>query len=225
VSILVIEHEPNAPGGLVLDWLAERGGEVDVCHPSAPPDAGMEAIVVLGSRESVYDTSVPWIGEELALLRVALAEGTPVLGLCFGAQALAVAAGGEVIPARTPEIGWVEPAGGPATMRGPWFAWHNDAIRRLPDTARELAHTDHALQAFTLGPHLGLQFHPEVTPPIADGWIDERPDAVHATGQDPLQLSASVRAHSDDLRRRAFALFDHWWQSTGVLSPAARDAR
>ncbi|WP_267883791.1 glutamine amidotransferase-related protein [Streptomyces sp. NRRL S-646] len=50
--------------------------------------------------------SCSWIGGELALLRKAHRFGIPVLGVCFGAQALTAALGGSVEPSPRPEIGW-----------------------------------------------------------------------------------------------------------------------
>ena len=45
---------------------------------------------------------------ELELLREAVAAAVPVLGLCFGGQALSIALGGEVRPRAAPQIGWFE---------------------------------------------------------------------------------------------------------------------
>lgn len=48
---------------------------------------------------------------------------------------------------------------------GPWFAWHDDSIR-IPPGAQLLAHNDGGPQAYRAGNHLGIQFHPEVTPEL-----------------------------------------------------------
>lgn len=51
-------------------------------------------VVSMGALASVTnETSVPWIRSELELLSRALERGVPILGVCFGSQSLARAAG------------------------------------------------------------------------------------------------------------------------------------
>ena len=104
-------------------------------------------------------------------LRAADAAGVPVLGICFGAQALAAALGGSVHRLAKPEVGWVtvetrDPDRLPA---GPWMAWHEDGFT-LPPLAYELASNAFGVQAFCHCRHLAVQFHPEVTPAIVADW-------------------------------------------------------
>ena len=98
--------------------------------------------------------------------------GTAVLGVGFGAQALAVALGGGVEPARQARYGWMWMSTSiPGWISsGPWLAWQagrDQASRR----ARLLAHDRLGPQAFLGRGHLGLQFHPEITPKILGDWI------------------------------------------------------
>ena len=81
-----------------------------VVRPQDPPPdpAAPDAIISLGSSHSAYAVEPGWIERHRLLLRAALAAETPVLGVCFGAQALALAGGGEVVPAARPEVGWVD---------------------------------------------------------------------------------------------------------------------
>lgn len=52
--------------------------------------------------------------------------GVPILGTCFGSQALATALGGSVEPSPRPEIGWihVETDVSDLVTPGPWLDWH-----------------------------------------------------------------------------------------------------
>jgi GMP synthase-like glutamine amidotransferase len=65
-------------------------------------------LVVLGAIPSVYDNGAArgWITQELAWLRQADEAGVPVFGICFGAQALCAALGGQVVAAARKEVGW-----------------------------------------------------------------------------------------------------------------------
>jgi GMP synthase-like glutamine amidotransferase len=174
--LLVIEHGPYAPAGLLGDWAADRGLAVRTIalHAGEPlPDgfSGYDAAVSLGASDAAYDDTVPWLAAELSFLDRLLAAGVPVLGICFGAQALARVLGSQVFRLDGPEIGWVSTAGPVRAMpEGPWLSWHYDAFD-LPTGAAELAANEVSVQGFSLGPHTGVQFHPEATRPIAESWV------------------------------------------------------
>jgi GMP synthase-like glutamine amidotransferase len=158
---------------------------------------------------------------EIENLRMASAAGTPLLGICFGGQALAVALGGRIEPALPLEAKWdegieiLDPAAIPA---GPWLNFHYDRFT-LPTGATLLARTPTGPSAFRHGRALGVQFHPEVTAEIASGWAtkydDDRVDAA--------ALARGGAAAMAGARERAFDLFDHWW-TRFVAAPRASQA-
>lgn len=172
-------------------------------------------ICSLGSEHTPGRESAPaWVEAEVAFLRAAVASGVPVLGLCFGGQALAAAAGGSVAPADPPEVGWIEietsdPDRIPA---GPWLHFHYDQLE-LPEGAKELARSPAGTAAFELGPHLGLQFHPETTPEIADDWADSEEATLRRLGISAEELAAAARRSGPGAKRDAHHLFDAWWAS------------
>jgi GMP synthase-like glutamine amidotransferase len=56
-------------------------------------------------------------------------------------------------------------------------------VIRLPDKATVLAHDPVGPQVFGAGRHLGVQFHPEVTPEIVGDWVSaERAEILDAQG-------------------------------------------
>lgn len=213
-EVVVVEHQDDDPAGLIGHWLDARGITWIVVRPDDPePDpAAPAAIISLGSSHSAYADAPDWIGRHRQFLRSALAADTPVLGVCFGAQALALAGGGEVAPAVRPEVGWVEPESEQAELRGPGLAWHSDSIT-APPAAVPLARSPHALQAFRLGRSLGIQFHPEVTPLIWGWWAGSEPEVAARHLGDPGRFAADVKERSDELRARVFALLDWWHRS------------
>ncbi len=178
----------------------------------APDPRGHAFVASLGSERSAGDSEA-WVPGEIETLREAIAADVPVLGLCFGGQALSLALGGglEVLP--VPEIGWLpvhgEHEGIPS---GPWLQYHFD-LMQVPPGGRELARSPAGVAAFRHGRHLGLQFHPEADAAVLANWARTDPK-LPATGITPEQLDAQSAVHADDALAHAFALFDHWRETS-----------
>ena len=186
---------------------AERFSRPDV-RVAFPDPAAYDAIVPLGAPWSLYDDEAigSWVGDELAFLRAADVAGVPVLGICFGGQALAAAHGGGVHRAPTGELGWVavETDDPGLVEAGPWFQWHQDRWTS-PAGAVEIARTDAAPQAFVLRRNLAVQFHPELTPLQLSAWLDNGGTAyLAARGLDARDLYDETvrRAHEAAARSR-----------------------
>jgi GMP synthase-like glutamine amidotransferase len=215
VDLCVVEQNIDAPAGLLADWARERGHRVitlvaaEIGAGPWPDPTRYGAIAPLGAEQSVERSREEWIAPQLAFLRAAHERGVPVLGLCFGGQALAAALGGTVHAAAVPEIGWfeLESRNGGVIAPGPWFAWHNDTFT-LPAGAEELARTAAYPHAFRVGRSIGLQFHPEATPAIIDGWIRGGRDTLARERVDADAIRAQTREGAAAHRARSFALFD-----------------
>lgn len=213
--LIAVQHEDGAPPGLLDTWARDRSLRLDVVRldrgEPLPAPRSLDAAVVLGATPSVFDRSVAWIAGELDWIRQADAAGVPLLGVCFGAQAIAAALGGRVSAAPSPEIGWIDVRhcnGDAPFAAGPWMAWHRDVIQP-PPAARRMAENDVGVQAFELGPHLAVQFHPEVTPEIVGIWADESaPGELSALGLDGGALVTESRRLQATAGGHAFALFD-----------------
>ena len=128
-------------------------------------------MAILGSELTAYDDTLPWLAAELAFIERMLAASVPVLGICFGGQALARVLGARLYRLPVPEIGWAQVTSGhPGLAEGPWLSWHRDAFE-LPAGAAQIAANEVCVQGFSYGPHAALQFHPEATQPIAASWL------------------------------------------------------
>ena len=207
----MISHEDDGGPGLVGDRLDDRGLELDVVQiargrrpgPSRLPDlVGYDLVVSMGCTQAVFDRDAvgEWIDDELALLRSAHDSGVPVLGVCFGGQALSTALGGVVERSHAPEIGWLEldlSGAAPAELAaGPWMVWHLDRFT-VPAGATELARTDMCPHAFRSGRSVGLQFHPEVDARTVVRWAQDAGDAYFAAkGTDAASLVDDVDARA-----------------------------
>jgi GMP synthase (glutamine-hydrolysing) len=166
-----------------------------------PPDLLQASAVILSGSPSSVTERAPWMLDLEAALRALLARQTPLLGICFGHQIIASAAGGEV--QRNPlgrEIGTI------AVQRlsdDPLFhglpssflvnATHVDTVTRLPAGARLLATStlDH-VAAYALGSARGVQFHPEMDGDVIRSLLQIRRPIIEAEGLpfEPLLSSA-----------------------------------
>jgi len=213
MRILVLEHERDAPAGLLAEWALDRGHELTtLAVPDVerwPDPRGADSVVSLGSDCSVHASPELWIGEEVAFLRRAHAAGVPLLGICFGAQALARALGGEVKrgPALRPEWTVLDSADPDLMPAGPWFRWHEDTFT-IPPGARELGRLGQIPLAFSLGASVGVQFHPEVTAEIAHGWVRGLRRQLAESNIDEAMLHVEIDSRADGSRERALDLFD-----------------
>ena len=221
---LALHHDANSTLGLVGGALRDRGVEIiehTICADLGSPRSsgplptldGIDALVLTGSRWSVYDDDHigGWIHDEIELIRDADRRDIAVIGLCFGGQVLAAALGGTVVPSPTPEIGWfeIETDVPEHLTAGPWFEWHFDRFDPPPG-ATILARTCHAAQAFRLRGHLGLQFHPELDSELLDLWLADDADQLESAGLDIATLVADTALRSPDARPHTESLVS-WW--------------
>lgn len=209
--ILFLQHQDDCTPGYLGERAEQRGLALDVIPATGdlPDPRDYDLVVPLGSDDAAYDDSVPYLQPEMALLRAAVEADVPVLGVCFGAQLLARTLGGEVRPAAGPEIGWLRVhTTDPALVEaGPWLVWHLDVLS-CPPGGTEIARTDVAVQAFTHGPHLGVQFHPEATLSSIEEWARRYRSSLDSLAIDPEVLLAESRRGRAAARERAHRLFD-----------------
>ncbi|MEJ2610863.1 MAG: type 1 glutamine amidotransferase [Candidatus Thiodiazotropha sp.] len=184
--IRIFRHLVCQPPGYLGEYLQQRGIPwemvcVDDGHPVPSQTDDVSALVFMGAGVSVND-HLPWIEGELALIRKAYQEDVPILGVCFGAQMMSRALDGEVIRGKAMEIGWHPVNLIPENDPESWmtglpqsflaFHWHADTFT-LPAGSRLIMQSDcYSHQGFTIGDHLGLQFHLEMTREMVKNWIE-----------------------------------------------------
>ncbi|MEV6162273.1 type 1 glutamine amidotransferase [Streptomyces sp. NPDC052052] len=204
-TALVIEHDSGGGLGRWAGWLEERGVTAHVvpAHEGVRVPDRLEhpALIVLGGAYLPDDDiRAPWLPATRALVGQALAERTPMFGICLGGQMLAQVAGGEVRKEHgTPEFGSTRLSLRPEAADDPLFHGlpahppaienHVDAITALPPDAHWLARSEHCpYQGFRVGSSAwGVQFHPEITAERIRRWNPDRlqrhgapaPEALH----------------------------------------------
>jgi GMP synthase (glutamine-hydrolysing) len=180
-----METAPDAARILVVDFggqytqlIARRVREVGVYSEILPYDAtpaqidafAPAGIILSGGPESVGAAGSPQISDAI------LAVDTPMLGICYGMQALAAKLGGAVETADHREYGYAEVnlAGNDPLLAGltkpgadlkVWMS-HGDRVEKLPPGFTAIASSTNsplAAMADVKRGIYGLQFHPEVT--------------------------------------------------------------
>lgn len=208
--------------GAFAQPLIAAGYDIDYRHAGAAPLTieewrDTDLIVILGGPIGVGDmASYPWLAAEIDGIALRLAARRPTLGICLGAQLMAVAAGGQVVAGGGMEIGWshlsIAPDAGPlAYLRGvPVLHWHGDNIVPAALVA-EASTPDTPCQAFRIDRHaLALQFHAEFDPAMLEEWLVGHTVELRQAGVDLAQLRADTRQHGPKLVQAGQAMLRDW---------------
>jgi GMP synthase-like glutamine amidotransferase len=207
MNIHIFQHVPFEGPGIIIDWSIANGHHLSTtpfyAHDYQLPEAtAIDMLIIMGGPMGVYDEAIhPWLKEEKTFITSFLRENKPILGICLGAQLLAVCSGAAVQAAPRKEIGWFPVTPTAAAANAPWFYsllephpvlfhWHGDRFG-IPAGAVNLACTEaNDNQAFLLnGKVLGLQFHAEVAREGLNRMVHE---GLHELQQDRYIQSADV---------------------------------
>ena len=192
------------------DWAFEVLPVKDGVLPSSPE--AFDGYVITGSPASVNDDALPWVGPLLDFIRAVDAARQPLIGLCFGHQAVARALGGLVArnaagwglgTAAThwqAERPWMQPAQITTTL----MAAHNEQVTRMPEGAECLGGSDFCpIGSMQIGQHIWTtQFHPEMPLVFMQallGFLTEK-----------LDPATMARAHTSLAQAADVPLFGQW---------------
>jgi GMP synthase (glutamine-hydrolysing) len=203
---LLVQHVAYEGPGLIALALSDSGAQQQIVRvdqgDAIPPPAALAdvaGLVVMGGPMGVHDAH-GWLADERILLRAAVEDALPVLGVCLGAQQLAAALGATVTRGPAPEEGMGEvhltkeaisdPVFGPAPTPLPCVHWHSDTFG-LPDDAVRLAGNEtYENQAFRIGARAyGLQFHVEVTASLVAHWGPHLPAGMFLRTSDVAHVA------------------------------------
>lgn len=215
--ILTIENDAQDPVARLGDWLIDAGATLVVVRPHLGDDLptsldDYSGVVVLGGAMAAFsDEGFSWRGATLDLLRAASAQNVPTLGICLGAQLVAVALGGTVEAGHEgPEVGHGLVARRDLSYDDPLFDllpmtpdalhFHYDEISVLPPGAvLLLGGPGYPNQAFRVGSSTwAIQFHIETEPEVFADWAETDRENLEDLGMDvDLMIERAVAAHAE----------------------------
>jgi GMP synthase (glutamine-hydrolysing) len=226
----VLQHIRCEPPGLFTRMLADRGFVIETIEldegDDLPDWREADLVLAMGGPMGVYDeTAHPWLVTEKEWIAAAVRAGTPYLGVCLGAQLLAVSLGGQVRTGDTPEVGVLpievtgpgqaDPVFGVLGDHFPALQWHGDTFA-IPSGAVHLGRSAaYPNQAFRFGEAAyAVQFHVEVTDSMFAEWgrvpaYERSAEAVLGTGG-LRDLAAAFAPARDSMARTAADMFTAW---------------
>ncbi len=233
--VLVVLHQEHSTPGRVGHWLVERGYKLDIRRPrfgDPLPEtlAGHAGAIIFGGPMSANDPD-DYVKREIDWIKVPLAEGAPFLGLCLGAQMLAIHLGAVVGPHGDGhiEVGWfgLTPTEAGRRLIAGWpdcvHQFHREGFG-LPAGATLLAEgvaDTFPNQAFSYGEAaFAIQFHIELTTAMVGRWTGHIGDRVKLPGGQAAEKHFQGRALHDWKTRAFLDTFLDLWLKRDRRQPA-----
>ena len=169
----------------------------------------------------------PHLQAEIEFIRQLNAAETPVLGVCLGAQLLAVALGARVGFGPQPEIGYLDvtltPVGAEDTLLSgfpmalPVFQWHAQGFD-LPPQAELLATGSlYPNQAFRCRKAWGFQFHLEVTPEMVLQWALNSEAELQKAGLSQAKLTEQIHERAQMVSLYGRRVIRRFWDALAEI--------
>ena len=225
--VAIFRSSPIEGPGYLSDFLDEKGipwqliridsgDEIPTC---IDPFSGL---VFMGGPMSVND-DLPWIDPAINLIRDADRAGLPVLGHCLGGQLMSKAFGGSVARSDSKEFGWGEVTRSDNDTAREWFGdqavidvfhWHGEFFTRPQGSVHLLSSRYCENQAFSMGKHLAMQCHIEMTQEMVMKWSEMGSGEEGGGVGPPVQSSQAMRMdlikRVSTLNRTAQAVYQKW---------------
>jgi len=234
--VLIVLHQETSTPGRVGNVLRALGHPLDIRRPrfGDPLPETLDqhaAAVIFGGPMSANDPD-DYVRREIEWISIPLREQRPFLGICLGAQMLAVHLGARVAPhpEGRAQMGYypIRPTETGLLLCPDWpdhvYHWHREGFE-LPVGADLLAEGgDFPNEAFQYGHAFGLQFHPDVTYAMMCRWTTRGHARLEMPGARARHHHFADRAVHDVTERAWLMHFIRDWlarEQMQVLAQAA----
>lgn len=226
-NAVAIYHVAFEDAGTLGPVLHERGVGLTYLQAGVDdltPALDADLVLVLGGPIGIYEIErYPFLKGELAIIEKVVKKGTPVIGICLGAQALAAVLAARVYPGPQAELGWdqltltdegkASPLG---VLEGQHILnWHGDTFD-LPSGATRLASTTLTPnQAFSYGNNvLALQFHVELPAQDMERWLIGHTLELAKNNVDLAKIRERTARYAPPTNEASRKLFNQWLDLT-----------
>ena len=227
-SVIIFRFLAHEDPGYLGDFLTAQNitwqlVKVDEDEPMPSSILAYSGMVLMGGSMSVND-DLPWIAQILALIREAISHDIPVLGHCLGSQLMSKALGGVITKNAVKEIGWGEVMVSKNETAKNWFGsiqtfnafhWHGETFA-LPQGATHLLASAYCQnQAWSIGKHLALQPHIEMTTEMVVKWCEEGEEELLESAASPAvqqvdAMQQELPLHVFFLQKVAKQIYSQW---------------
>ena len=228
--VIIFRFLAREGAGYLGDFLSAQNipwqlHEIDEGKPAPSSILGYSGMVLMGGPMSVND-DLPWIAPILALIREAIDNDIPVLGHCLGGQLISKALGATVIKNPIKEIGWGTVNVTQNEVAKNWFGsiqtfnafhWHSETFS-LPEGAVHLLASPYCQhQAWSIGKHIALQTHIEMTTEMVQKWCEEGVQELIESAASPAvqqeeAMQQELSLHVFFLQKVAKKVYTQWIQ-------------
>lgn len=225
--VLIIQNDAKEGAGQLSTLLTGRGLQQETVFGydadySSLKARDYSALVVLGGAQSAYETEeYPYLTGEMELCQAFMDEGQPIAGFCLGAQILARALGGEVVPGAKKEIGWYDltliDAGADDAILGTHpktllaYHFHGDRIETVPGAVNLASSALTECQLFRHGTNVyGFQYHAEVDAPLVEVMCRNNADYMAANGFDAEAIIAQSTQALPPFEQSCKEVLERW---------------
>ncbi len=228
-QLLVIQHAETEGLGTLSREIEKAGMTTETLEafrepqfPSGTTLEGYGALIILGGPQSATDEGkYPWMRKEMMVIREALRQKKPILGICLGAQLLAKASGARVFKGSKKEIGWGwirfddwfskrNPLTFQLDLARPHtvFHWHGDTFDFPVEGYRLAWNENYPAQMFGYqGNAIGIQFHPEMTADMVTEWLRQGKEELKRAGVDETRIIKETPRYLPELEKLCHKFF------------------
>lgn len=225
--VLIVQNDEHEGAGQLASLLTNRGFEQHYVFGYAAdygqllPDR-FSALVVLGGAQGAYEThQYPYLLDEMQICRSFIQASKPVAGFCLGAQLLACAVGGKVLPNERKEIGWHEIVLTDAAaddqlmsdhpQRLLSYHFHGDVIEEVPGGTNLASSKMTECQLFRYGSHAyGFQYHAEADEALVDVMCRNNSTYMSSNGFESQMIIDESKLHLPTFERHCGKVLNRW---------------